>query len=126
MANEAWFDASVKNHIEQTLISGILKEDGEIVVQYVREIKHRKSTKNAEYMALIAILEIISERGISGVTIYGDSKDIINPINGIVYHKHRRERYKTAKNLLTETNSTLKWVRRGNNKEADNLSRRGE
>lgn len=117
---EAFFDASIQNEKSKTFISGLIKVDGETVHFFSEEIKHRKSIKNAEYMALVKLLTDIKSLGYTDVKIYGDAKDVIH---AFLPNYRYKQRYMTAKKLLLETNSSLRWVRRSNNKEADKLIR---
>lgn len=81
------------------------------------------TNNEAEYGALLALLTMLKDRGISG-TIYGDSELVINQLNGDyavkagnLYGLHAQ-----AAQLIAETGSTLAWCPREENDQADKAS----
>ncbi len=84
----------------------------------------RKTNNEAEYTALILLLEEIFARGLSGVAVRGDSQLVVNQVTGRWKIKEPRlqELAERAKDLLKATKSVLSWVPREENGDADKLS----
>jgi len=84
----------------------------------------RKTNNEAEYAALILLLEEILARGLAGVSVRGDSQLVVNQVTGRWKVKEPRlqELAERARELLALTNSSLSWVPREENKDADALS----
>lgn len=94
-----------------------------------------QNTSNmAEYAGLLTLLRFLDTNGISRVHIYGDSKLIINMVNGRWGHNvknpaHRRAPHlipylEECKKLLRKTQCTLDWVCREMNTLADQHTKR--
>ncbi len=86
------------------------------------------SNNVAEYSALIRGLEWLKKSGHldSPVVIRGDSRLVVNQLNGLFKIKAPRlvERYRKAKELMSEfRDAKIEWVDRSFNEEADLLSR---
>ena len=86
-----------------------------------------KGTNNeAEYHALIMLLEEISRRGLKNVTVRGDSRLVVSQVKG--EWKVKEERLRTladrARSLVKESGALLEWVPREQNTLADALSNR--
>jgi ribonuclease HI len=90
-------------------------------------IGDRIQTNNeSEYKAMIFALEYIAENGLSGVTIYADSKLVVNQVNGewAIKKPHLFPLYTAAVNLLNSVqNVKIKHVRREYNYFADYYSK---
>jgi ribonuclease HI len=122
----AWFDGSARPNPGRCTIGCLLKgPDGE-VVEISRAAGYGNSGE-AEYMALIALLETAVQNGAHGLTIYGDSQVVVNDVNGPEHagapalQAYRRK----AGALLAQLREvTLRWVPRHKNLEADALSQR--
>ena len=84
----------------------------------------RKTNNEAEYAALVLLLEEILARGLAGVSVRGDSQLVVNQVTGRWKVKEPRlqELAERAKELLKATRSSLSWVPREENKDADALS----
>jgi ribonuclease HI len=86
------------------------------------------SNNVAEYSALIRGLGWLLQSGFAGsrVVVRGDSKIVINQLNGIFKIKAPRllELYREAKSLVSKFRKIrIEWVDRSKNSEADLLSR---
>jgi ribonuclease HI len=84
------------------------------------------SSNEAEYQALIALLEVAVERGCKHLIVRGDSQLVVNQVNGdwnvkthelLVLHK------KASQLVRSIGNVDLKWIPREQNREADRLSK---
>lgn len=82
----------------------------------------------AEYMALIEALKIAEQNNIMNIRLYSDSQLIVNQLNGIyrVKNEKLKEYYSEAVRILKKLkNYEIIHVKRGKNKEADNLANLG-
>lgn len=86
------------------------------------------TNNEAEYLALIFLLELAIEEGIKNITVYGDSQLITNQVSGkwgvgkdtlVKYHKMAVTLSKSFSSI------EFKWCKRQKNKRADLLSKRG-
>lgn len=109
-----YFDASIDEY--GVRLSGLLEYGTETVFEYCVDFQPVKSIKFAEHMALLQLLNYLKEYGYTNVYVLGDAKDIINVINGKGSMKYDRDRYKTAKSLLAELNSSVDYINRRDNK----------
>ncbi len=84
----------------------------------------RKTNNEAEYLALILLLEEILARRLSGVAVRGDSQLVVNQVTGRwkIREPRLQELADRAKELLKATKSSLSWIPREENFEADRLS----
>jgi ribonuclease HI len=80
----------------------------------------------AEYAALIALLEMLKDRGIAG-QIHGDSELVVMQMNGeyAVRSSNLIASTAYAQRLLAETHSTISWHPRDDNGTADAESAKG-
>ena len=101
----------------------LVDECGEALWSCARPLG-RRTNNEAEYEALIILLEEVRSRGLDGVAIKGDSSLVVNQVTGVWKIKEPRLRplAERAAALLTDTRSTLSWVPREENREADRLS----
>ncbi len=83
----------------------------------------KKTNNEAEYMALLLLLEEADRRG-TGAAIAGDSQLVVNQVTGRwkIREPRLRELADRAIDLLKKTGSTLEWVPREENAAADRLS----
>lgn len=82
-------------------------------------------SNTAEYVGVIAVRFLLQE-GIQWATVYGDSQMAIKPLNGTI--KVRRGLYlpfyQEARELMARLPDVrLVWISRGQNTEADKLSK---
>lgn len=121
-----WFDGSAHPNPGACGIGARLKGPAGEVVDISRAAGYGDSSA-AEYRALIALLEAALERGVQGLTIYGDSKVVIDDINGpfagaVVALLDCRA---VALALMAQLpDVSVRWIARHKNAEADALSQR--
>jgi ribonuclease HI len=103
--------------------AAICNESGETVWELARYLG-KKTNNEAEYTALILLLEEIKDRGLKEVAITGDSKLVVNQVNRLwkVNKPHLKDLFKRALELKEETASSISWVPREQNAHADLLS----
>ena len=85
-----------------------------------------KETNNmAEYYALFRALVYCKISDISGIEIFGDSKLVINQVNGVwkIKSESLKSLHEKCKRLCQEMKITLKWISRDDNQRADFLSK---
>ena len=121
-----WFDGSAHPNPGACGIGAQLKGPAGEVVDISRAAGYGNSSA-AEYRALIALLEAALERGVQGLTIYGDSKVVIDDINGpfadaVVALLDCRA---VALALMAQlADVRVRWIARHKNGAADALSQR--
>ena len=105
----------------------ILKSDGKEVENISRSVG-KKTNNEAEYLAMIAGLELALNNNFNDIKIYSDSELLVNQING---------KYKVkAKNLMPLFNQVIDvldefkkyeitWIPRDKNSSADDLAKQG-
>ena len=100
----------------------LLKEDGTSLWECAHPLGKRTNNE-AEYLALILLLEEAERRGIAA-DIRGDSQLVVNQVTGKwkINEPRLRELADRAVVLLKKTKSTLAWVPREENSAADRLS----
>jgi ribonuclease HI len=120
----AWFDGATHPNPGKMGIGGVLKSpDG-----FVKEISFNAGlgdSSNAEYIALIAVLEAAVEANPAKLVIYGDSQVVLNDVNPtkIGESKVLTENRERARRLMAQlADVTLCWIPRKKNAEADALS----
>lgn len=121
----AWFDGSARPNPGRCAIGGLLRgPDGERV-DIARGAGYGNSSE-AEYLALIAVLETALAHGASPLTVYGDSQVVIGDVNGPLDGAAALRPYRArVQELLARLPAvTLRWVPRHRNQEADALSQR--
>jgi ribonuclease HI len=122
----AWFDGSARPNPGTCGIGAVLEGPGGEVIEIARGAGYGNSSE-AEYRALIALLEAAVGRGSHELTIYGDSQVVVNDVNG---PEHLAARallpYRRAAHALMArlAQVTLRWVPRHKNTAADALSQR--
>jgi ribonuclease HI len=121
-----WFDGSAHPNPGSCGIGALLKGPAGELVEISRGAGYGNSSE-AEYRALVALLETALRLGAHGLTIYGDSKVVIDDLNGseeaaAMSLKPCRH---TALALITQLRDvSLRWIPRHKNAEADALSQR--
>ena len=122
----AWFDGSAHPNPGRCGIGGLLHGPGGAAIEISRAAGHGNSSE-AEYRALIAVLEAAVEGGAHDLVIYGDSRVVIDDMNGpALYAAVSLAGYRTqAHALLAQLQGvTLRWIPRHKNGLADALSQR--
>ncbi len=120
----AYFDgASRGNPGESAAGACIVSEDGKVIWEFSRALGIGTNNE-AEYKALIMLLEEIASRGLKKITVRGDSRLVVSQVTG--KWKVREERLRPlaerAKDLVRATGAALEWVPREKNSMADALS----
>jgi ribonuclease HI len=121
----AWFDGSATPNPGLLGIGALLCGPAGERLEVSRCAGHGSSSE-AEYLALIALLEAALAAGASPLAAYGDSRVVIDDVNapgsqagakGLETHRAR------ARELMAQLgNVTLRWLPRHRNGEADRLS----
>lgn len=122
---QAWFDGSARPNPGRCGIGCVLKgPDGEYV-EICRDVGHGDSS-DAEYSALIAILELALQMRAMTLVVYGDSQVVIDDVNRIAgVASHLTEHRVRAQFLMRQLHAVrVCWIPRHKNLEADLLSQR--
>jgi len=121
-----WFDGSAKPNPGRCGIGArLLGPNGE-TVELSQPAGYGNSSE-AEYRALILLLETAAAHGAGPLTVYGDSQVVIDDVNGspdagAAVLRPLRTRVHALLAQLPDT--TLRWIPRHKNGEADALSQR--
>jgi ribonuclease HI len=121
-----WFDGSAKPNPGRCGIGARLDGPGGIRVEIARPAGHGNSSE-AEYRALIALLEAAVAHCVRDLTIHGDSRVVIDDVNGPeLYAAPVLASYRARAHALLAclTDVRLRWVPRHKNLDADALSQR--
>ena len=122
----AWFDGSARPNPGRCGIGAVLEGPGGLRIEVSRASGYGNSSE-AEYRALIAVLEAAVEQGAGTLVVHGDSQVVIDDVNApdsasAPVLRDYRER---ARSLLARLpGATLRWVPRHKNAQADALSQR--
>jgi ribonuclease HI len=122
----AWFDGSAHPNPGRCGIGALLTGPASERVEISRPAGYGNSSE-AEYMALIAVLEAALAAGASGLTVYGDSQVVINDVAAPPQSRSPalQGMREAAVALIAQLdNVSLRWVPRRKNPEADALSQR--
>jgi ribonuclease HI len=122
----AWFDGSAHPNPGKCGIGALLTGPAGERIEISRGAGYGNSSE-AEYLALIALLEAAVQAGAHGLTIYGDSKVVIDDVNGsdATAAASLMELRQAALALTARLGGfTLRWIPRHKNGEADALSQR--
>lgn len=123
----AWFDGAAEpSNPGQRGIGALLEApDGAVVAQVSRHIGFGTNNE-AEYEALIAILEASVAAGAPSVTVYGDSQLVVEQLNGnwAVRSATLQPYWSRARQLLRTARARVAWIPRERNTRADELSKK--
>ena len=122
----AWFDGSARPNPGRCGIGAVLAGPGGERIELSREAGHGNSSE-AEYLALIAVLETAVEHGVPALAIAGDSQVVIDDVHAPDSASApvlRPYRARVRALLARMPGSTLRWIPRHKNLEADALSQR--
>ncbi len=121
----AWFDGSARPNPGRCGIGARLEgPDG--AVEISQAAGHGNSSE-AEYRALIALLEAAVARKVAGLTVYGDSQVVIGDVTGpdLLAAPSLQALRSRARTLMAQIDGlALRWVPRHKNQQADALSQR--
>ncbi|MDK6078106.1 ribonuclease HI family protein [Massilia varians] len=122
----AWFDGSARPNPGRCGIGAVLEGPGGVRIELSREAGHGNSSE-AEYLALVAVLEAAVEHGVPALAIEGDSQVVIDDVHAPDSASAPALRaYRARVRALLERlpGSTLRWIPRHKNRQADALSQR--
>lgn len=120
----AWFDGSTRPNPGKMGIGGVLKSPDGNVVEISFASGHGDSNQ-AEYLALIAVLQEAVRIQPPKLAVYGDSQVVIEQVKGMnnAGAMHLRGLHAQVKQLLSQLDAvSLHLTPRKNNAEADALS----
>jgi ribonuclease HI len=102
----------------------ILNSSDEVVYQR-GEIIGTGTNNEAEYFALILLLETALKNGVEKMEIFGDSKLVVEQVSGRwkVKAENLKPFSEIAKDRFKKGNFTISWIRRDKNTLADSLSK---
>jgi len=120
----AWFDGSARPNPGRIGLGGVLKKpDGELL-ELCAAAGHGDSNE-AEFLALIAILETALRWQAAPLTVYGDSRVVIDSLRSDSHAGALSEHHARARALLAQLpDAVLRWIPRRRNTAADALSQR--
>jgi len=122
----AWFDGSARPNPGRCGIGALLEGPDGVRVELAHPAGHGNSSE-AEYRALIALLEAAVAHGARDLTIHGDSRVVIDDVNGPdLYAAPALAAYRARVHTLLAhlPDTRLRWVPRHRNAAADALSQR--
>lgn len=119
----AWFDGSATPNPGAIGIGALLCGPGGERVEISRRAGHGSSS-DAEYLALIALLEAAQAAGATPLAVYGDSQVVIGDVAapGPAAKGMDDYRVRVRKLMALVGDVTLRWVPRHRNGDADRLS----
>lgn len=123
----AWFDGSAHPNPGRCGIGALLTGPAGERVEIAQPAGYGNSSE-AEYLALIAVLEAAVAASAHGLTVHGDSRVVIDDVNGPEHAAAPSLRaYRTrARALLARIDgANVRWLPRHKNQAADALSQRG-
>jgi ribonuclease HI len=118
-----YFDGASRGNPGLAGAGACLVDEGRIVWECA-EYLGTKTNNEAEYIALLKLLEEVKSRGLAEVDIRGDSKLVVCQVNRQwkINLPHLRELAAKAWDMMDGTNARIEWVPRGENSLADALS----
>ena len=78
---QAFFDGSATPNPGHMKIGGYVVDSSRLIFKYSKDLGYGTNNE-AEYLSLIYLLEKLIENQVSSITIYGDSKLVVNQVNG--------------------------------------------
>lgn len=122
----AWFDGATHPNPGKMGVGGLLKKpDGEIL-ETISFAAGQGDSSEAEYLALIAVLQAAVKAGVKKLIVYGDSRVVLDDVQtktagAPILSTHRIH----AQQLITQLDDvTFIWIPRKKNEMADALSQR--
>lgn len=121
-----WFDGSAHPNPGRCGIGALLTGPHGIRLEISQAAGHGNSSE-AEYLALIALLEAAQQAGAAGITICGDSQVVIDDASGARAPAPSLQAHRLrAQALMAQLPAlTLRWIPRHRNDRADALSQAG-
>jgi ribonuclease HI len=120
-----YFDGASRGNPGLAGAGACLIEDGQVVWECA-EYLGTKTNNEAEYTALLRLLEEAKSRGVGEVEIKGDSKLVVCQVNRQwkINLPHLRALAAEAWRILDGMNARITWIPREENRIADALSNR--
>lgn len=124
---EGYFDGASRGNPGIAGAGALLVDDDGTVVWETARFLGKKTNNEAEYMALILLLNAARERNVTKLKIYGDSKLVISQVSKQwkINLPHLRALAQEAWKLMEGMQVILGWIPREQNKRADELSNQG-
>lgn len=123
----AWFDGATKNTNPGLRgIGGLLKGPAGERIEIAQEIGPGTNNQ-AEYAALMAVLNAAIEAKVERLVVHGDSQLVVRQVNGewLINDKDLVHMCRTVLELKAQIpHVTLRWIPRTENTEADALSKK--
>jgi ribonuclease HI len=122
----AWFDGSARPNPGRCGIGAVLEGPLGARVELAQAAGYGNSSE-AEYRALIALLRAALDHGADELTVYGDSRVVIDDVNGpdvLAAPALAAYRAQAAALAARLARFELRWVPRHRNQQADALSQR--
>lgn len=120
----AWFDGSARPNPGRIGIGGILRSPAGELFEHCAAAGHGDSNQ-AEYLALIAILEKAVQLNAAPLIVCGDSRVVIDSLRSASHAGTLSAYHARARALLAQLPEvTLRWIPRHRNAVADALSQR--
>jgi ribonuclease HI len=122
----AWFDGAAQPNPGPASIGAVLVGPGDETIEISETIGHGTNNE-AEYRALVAVLEAAVARGITSLVVHGDSLLVVNQVNGDwdVSSANLKSHHQRAVTLASKIRHLkLVWIKRERNERADELSKR--
>ncbi|WP_333644888.1 ribonuclease HI family protein [Thermanaerovibrio acidaminovorans] len=121
---KGYFDGASRGNPGPAGAGALLEdEDGRVVWEY-REYLGRRTNNEAEYWALIALLEEARSRGIDRLIAMGDSQLVVSQVTRKwkINMPHLRELARRVWELSEGMDVSFRWIPREENRRADRLS----
>ncbi|MCD2516452.1 ribonuclease HI family protein [Massilia sp. G4R7] len=122
----AWFDGSARPNPGRCTLGAVLEGPGGVQVELSRALGYGNSSE-AEYQALIAVLQAAVEHGAVAPAIQGDSQVVIDDVHApesAAASSLQPYRAQARALLARLPGATLRWIPRHKNGRADALSQR--
>lgn len=120
----AWFDGSARPNPGRIGIGGVLRNPNGALFELCTAAGHGDSNQ-AEYLALIAVLEMAVQLQAAPLLVYGDSRVVIDSLRSNSHAGRLSDYHAQAQTLLARLpDVTLRWIPRRRNGVADALSQR--
>lgn len=124
MIYSGYFDGASRGNPGKAAIGCCLMNDKREIILEISERIGNKTNNEAEYIALIVLLEEIKRRDIKEAKLYGDSQLVINQVSGNwrINHLHLYDLCEQVLKLMQGMRVSLAWIPREENAYADWLS----
>ena len=123
----AWFDGSARPNPGPCAIGALIVGPGGETIEISKAVDHGSSSE-AEYRALIAVLQAAHASGIRALTVYGDSRVVIDDLASAGSDAAPSlDAFRAEARRLAQSIGAVKvqWIPRHRNQRADLLARQG-